>query len=55
MKRDLLVNENKLKPPYTNTNAYTNILKDDISYWNGTEFVKNYELSEIKDGLTVNH
>ena len=48
VKRDLLVKQNKLNPPYTNTNASQQVSL--TATW-----FKNYELSEIKDGLTVNH
>lgn len=37
--RDKLVKEGKLSPPFTYTEEYFNILKNNIQYWNGKKFV----------------
>lgn len=37
--RDSLVSQGTLKPPYTNTDEYFKILKDEIRYWDGKEFI----------------
>ncbi len=44
VRRDSLVAKGLLKPPYTNTNAFVNILKNQVRYWNGEKFVKKEEL-----------
>ena len=36
--RDSLVSQGILRPPYTNTNEYFKILKDQIRYWDGEKF-----------------
>lgn len=42
--RDSLVVHGKLKPPLTDTEEYCNILKSQIKYWNGKEFVFRKDL-----------
>ena len=37
--RDSIVAQHILKPPYTNTNEYSEILKNEIKYWTGNKFV----------------
>jgi len=45
-KRDSLVANKILHGPYTNTDEYYNLLKEQIRYWNGFEFVKEQELNK---------
>lgn len=42
--RDSLVVKGKLKPPFTDTDEYCNLLISQIKYWNGKEFVYKNEL-----------
>ncbi|MBK8946423.1 MAG: hypothetical protein IPM32_14300 [Ignavibacteriae bacterium] len=44
VKRDSLVVHGKLKLPFTDTEEYCNILKSQIKYWNGKEFVSREQL-----------
>jgi hypothetical protein len=39
-RRDLLVAQGKLKPPYTDTPEYKELLKSQVLYWNGNEFTQ---------------
>jgi hypothetical protein len=43
-RRDNLVSLGKLNPPLTNTKEYSEVIKSQILYWNGREFIKKYEL-----------
>lgn len=43
-RRDSLVAHGKLNPPYTDTPEYMALLKSQVLYWNGKEFVKRKEL-----------
>jgi len=43
VRRDSLVAKGLLKPPYTNTRAFINLLKNQVRYWNGRSFVKKEE------------
>ena len=38
--RDSLVAQGKIRGPYTETSEYKKYLRDQIKYWNGSEFVK---------------
>jgi hypothetical protein len=42
--RDTLVAQGKLKPPYTDTEEYKNLIKSNILYWKSGEWVKRNEL-----------
>ncbi len=44
--RDYLVREGKLNPPYTDTPEYMALLKSQVLYWNGKEFVKRNGLKQ---------
>jgi hypothetical protein len=39
--RDLYVKEGKLKPPYSNTQAYKDLLRSQILYWTDGKWVAN--------------
>ena len=41
--RDSLVVKGKINPPFTDTPEYAEILRDQIRYWNGEEFVEHNE------------
>lgn len=43
--RDTLVAHGKLQPPYTDTPEYCEVMKKQILYWNGKEFVTRKELN----------
>ncbi|RPI75125.1 MAG: hypothetical protein EHM47_03480 [Ignavibacteriales bacterium] len=55
-KRDSLVARGILKPPFTNTNEYYLILRDQLRYWDGEKFVKEEENNNFKtiSGLPIN-
>lgn len=42
--RDALVREGKLKPPFTDTKQYYDILRSQVEFWNGNKFVTGKEL-----------
>ena len=44
--RDSLVAQNILKPPFTNTNEYSEILKNEIKYWTGSNLVSMAEINK---------
>jgi hypothetical protein len=44
--RDTLVAQGKLKPPYTDTEDYKNIIKNNILYWQDGKWVKREELDK---------
>lgn len=44
VRRDTLVAHGKLKTPYTDTPEYKALLKSQVLYWNGKEFVKRADL-----------
>ncbi|MBK7978804.1 MAG: hypothetical protein IPK06_02075 [Ignavibacteriae bacterium] len=44
-RRDSLVAHGKLNPPFTDTDEYCNIIKSNIKYWNGKDFVHYSEFN----------
>lgn len=42
VERDTLVAKGLIAPPYSNTKEYVKILKNQIKYWDGKEFIKMY-------------
>lgn len=44
VQRDTLVEHGKLKPPFTDTEEYKNIIKSNILYWKDGKWVKRDEL-----------
>jgi hypothetical protein len=44
VRRDSLVSQGKLNLPYTDTEAYKNIIKSNILYWKNGKWVKRNEL-----------
>ncbi|MDT3697620.1 MAG: hypothetical protein ROY99_14645 [Ignavibacterium sp.] len=44
MQRDTLVAHGVLKPPYTDTEEYKEIVKNNILYWQNGNWVKREEL-----------
>src|SRR5690606_4572996 len=54
-KRDSLVARGILKPPFTNTNEYYQMLRDQLRYWDGKKFVKEEEINNFEiSGLPNN-